>query len=330
MSLSRSSGDHLPLYRQSEIYARDGVDIERSTMAEWVGKMTFLPEPLAEERLAVTSAQARRSMPPTTRQCLCSIPDVERRRPGDQGLPSGTSVRGDQIVPPPLCSTVTHPTVRAYRQRLLAERLRSGFLHVVRCMLFPRRFNPLYEIRPEDGRRLNSPRLPAGLSARRKIYEVHDATALRLRRRNCWNASAKLFAVEEAIRGKLPGEHFKAAARNRPFLNSQACESSNGNRFLARSAARALLRGALRYSLSRWPAFTRYTTDGCLDICNNVVERAIRPLARAQKLAVRWFRQRRRTCRRHLHPIIETAKLNGLDLGSLAPATSFSASPTIR
>jgi len=41
--------DHLPLYRQSEIYARSGVDIDRSTMAEWVGKMAFLLEPLATE-----------------------------------------------------------------------------------------------------------------------------------------------------------------------------------------------------------------------------------------------------------------------------------------
>ena len=40
--------DHLPLYRQSEIYARDGVELSRSTMAEWVGKMEFLLEPLGD------------------------------------------------------------------------------------------------------------------------------------------------------------------------------------------------------------------------------------------------------------------------------------------
>ena len=38
----------LPLYRQSQIYAREGVDLDRSTMADWVGKSTGLPEPLAE------------------------------------------------------------------------------------------------------------------------------------------------------------------------------------------------------------------------------------------------------------------------------------------
>ena len=41
--------DHLPLYRQSQIYAREGVDIDRSTMADWVGRSTALLEPLADE-----------------------------------------------------------------------------------------------------------------------------------------------------------------------------------------------------------------------------------------------------------------------------------------
>jgi transposase len=41
-------GDHLPLYRQSKIFERDGVDLDRSTLADWVGKSTALLEPLAD------------------------------------------------------------------------------------------------------------------------------------------------------------------------------------------------------------------------------------------------------------------------------------------
>ena len=40
--------DHLPLYRQSGIYARQGIDLERSTMADWVGSAVRLMEPLSE------------------------------------------------------------------------------------------------------------------------------------------------------------------------------------------------------------------------------------------------------------------------------------------
>jgi len=41
-------GDHLPLYRQSQIFEREGIDLDRSTLADWVGKSTALPEPLAD------------------------------------------------------------------------------------------------------------------------------------------------------------------------------------------------------------------------------------------------------------------------------------------
>jgi transposase len=41
-------GDHLPLYRLSQIFAREGVDLDRSTMADWVGRSTALLEPLAD------------------------------------------------------------------------------------------------------------------------------------------------------------------------------------------------------------------------------------------------------------------------------------------
>jgi len=47
--------DHLPLYRQSQIYGRDGVELDRSTMADWVGKSTALLEPLAAGLLPVSS-----------------------------------------------------------------------------------------------------------------------------------------------------------------------------------------------------------------------------------------------------------------------------------
>ncbi len=70
---------------------------------------------------------------------------------------------------------------------------------------------------------------------------------------------------------------------------------------------------ALRYSLTRWDALTRYTTDGRLDICNNAAERAIRPLAIGRKnwtfIGAESGGDRAAT----LYTIIETAKLNDVD-----------------
>lgn len=45
--------DHLPLYRQAEIYARDGVELDRSTMAEWVGGCSRLLQSFVEARCGV-------------------------------------------------------------------------------------------------------------------------------------------------------------------------------------------------------------------------------------------------------------------------------------
>jgi hypothetical protein len=82
---------------------------------------------------------------------------------------------------------------------------------------------------------------------------------------------------------------------------------------LARISAKSPLAHAIRYSLSRWKALTRYTTDGRLDICNNAAERAIRPIAIGRK---NWTfagsdtgGERAAT----LYTIIETTKLNRLD-----------------
>jgi hypothetical protein len=78
-------------------------------------------------------------------------------------------------------------------------------------------------------------------------------------------------------------------------------------------SGRSALAKALGYALLRWDALTRYTTDGRLDISNNVAERAIRPLALGRK---NWLfagadcgGQRAAA----MYTLIQTAKLNDLD-----------------
>ncbi len=73
------------------------------------------------------------------------------------------------------------------------------------------------------------------------------------------------------------------------------------------------LADALRYSLSRWDALTRYTTDGRLDICNNAAERAIRPLAIGRKNWMFAGADSGGERAAVMYTIIETAKLNGID-----------------
>jgi hypothetical protein len=82
---------------------------------------------------------------------------------------------------------------------------------------------------------------------------------------------------------------------------------------LARISGRSDLAVAIRYALSRWEALTRYLSDGRLEIDNNPVERAIRPLALGRK---NWLFAGSNTGGHRaaaITSLIATAKLNGLD-----------------
>ena len=98
--------DHLPLYRQSRIFARDGVDLDRSTLAGWVGKATALLEPLADA---------------VGRPCSGRPSPVRRRHPGQA---SGARDRqdGDGSGPGPMSGTSVRGRARHRRRRGTASR----------------------------------------------------------------------------------------------------------------------------------------------------------------------------------------------------------------
>jgi hypothetical protein len=113
-----------------------------------------------------------------------------------------------------------------------------------------------------------------------------------------------LYAIEKDIRGH-PAEE-----RAGPILESLRAWL---NQTLARIAGRSDLAVAIRYALGRWEALTRYVTDGRLEIDNNPVERAIRPLALGRK---NWLFAGSNTGGHYAAAsasLIATAKLNNLD-----------------
>ena len=130
-------------------------------------------------------------------------------------------------------------------------------------------------------------------------------------RRNCWGYIHDLFDIEADIRGRSPGERLAVrAGRSVPLLAQMKLMFEET---LGKVSRKLMLAGAIRYSLTRWDAMTRYTTDGRLDICNNAAERAIRPLALGRK---NWMfagsdsgGERAAT----IYTIIETAKINNID-----------------
>lgn len=293
--------DHLPLYRQSGIYARDGVEIDRSTMAEWVGHMAFLFDPLAQavakhvrggevlhaDDTPVPVLDPGRGKTRTGRLWVA----VRDERPWGSGVPPAVFYR-------------YAPDRKAERAEALLGDCR-GYLHADAYA----GFKSLYEPLPSTGQKRLA-EVACWAHARRKIYEVHVATASPAAH-SLLQRIGELFAVEENIRGHAPEDRLAVrTARAAPLLAQMKTEFEA---VLCQISGKSSLAQALRYALSRWDALTRYTTDGRLDICNNAAERAIRPLALGRK---NWLfagsdsgGERAAT----MYTLIETAKLNGLD-----------------
>ncbi|OIN86518.1 MAG: IS66 family transposase [Alphaproteobacteria bacterium CG1_02_46_17] len=294
-------GDHLPLHRQSEMFARQGVEIERSTLADWVGRMAYLLEPLAEEIAGHVRAgraihaddtpvpvlEPGRGSTRTGRLWVA----VRDERPWGSGVPPGAYYR-------------YAPDRKAEQARALLKDC-EGFLHADAYG----GFKPLYQPHPITGA-VSLREVACWAHARRKIYEVHEQTRSPAAG-HLLDRIGELFAIEAAIRGKAPAERLAARISQAVPLLSRLkteCEAT-----LAQVSGKSAFAQALRYALTRWASLTRYTEDGRLEISNNAAERAIRPLALGRK---NWlFAGSNAGGERAavIYTLIETARMNGVE-----------------
>jgi len=264
--------DHCPLYRQSGIYARAGVELDRSTLADWVGQSAALLAPLAEAITRHVKAGITLHADDTP------VPVLD---PGRQKTKTGrlwTLVRDERpwgSAAPPAVSYLYSPDRKSEHARRLLEGC-SGFLHADGYAGFER----LYAADPFTGQaRLGE--VACFAHARRKFFEVYANTASPLAM-EALERIGQLFAIEAEIKGKHPPQrHAARQQRSRPLLDDLRCFLE---RALSQISKKSSLAGAIRYSLTRWNALGRYTEDGRLEISNNAAERAIKPLASAESL----------------------------------------------
>lgn len=264
--------DGLPLYRQEGIYARDKVEIGRSVMAGWMGRVGFHLEPLAERILALIRAGERVFADETTLPTLA---------PGSGQTKTAwlwTYARDDRPF------GRAGPPMVAYR----FEDSRGGACpdaHLVG-------FKGLLQV---DGyaayNRLAAPNRVGGpvtlascwVHVRRKFYELHVAGSSRVATATVERMSA-LWAVEAEIRGQDPNRR-KAArqARSAPIIDGVW---SLWNAELRRIPGRSKLAAAIRYAVNLRQSLERFLHDGRLEIDTNTVERAIRPQTLTRKNAL--------------------------------------------
>jgi transposase len=292
--------DHLPLYRQSLIYAREGVTLERALLADWVGKAAALLAPLVEAigRQVLAGSVLHADDTP--------VPVLDPGRGKTKTGRLWVYLRDERPhagpAPPAVLYRYTPDRRGAHPQSVLAAF--RGHLHADGYS----GFTALYEA--GNSRPAAVTEVACMAHVRRKIFDVHAATGSALAE-EALNRIGLLFEIERLLTGKAPDERRRVRqAKAKPLLDDLAAFLDTT---LARIPGKSALAAAIRYARARWPALTRYVDDGRLELSNNAAERSIRPLALGRKNWLFAGSDAGGHRAAAIYTLVETAKLNGHD-----------------
>src|SRR5256884_255109 len=286
--------DHLPLYRQSQIYAREGLELDRSTLADWVGGASELVEPLVRSLGRYVMSTYKLHGDDTPVPVLC---------PGRGTTKQGrlwTYVRDDR----PAASSDPPVVLFRYSPCPKGERPKAHlapFTGVLQADAYAG-FDRLYGERIQEA--------ACWAHVRRKFYDIHVAHASPIAA-EALARIRRLYGIETEIRGPPPDERAAVRqARAGPELESLHAWLHT---IVAKLSKKSELALAIRYALSRWSALTRYRDDGRLEIDNNAAERALRAVALGRKNWLFAGSDEGGERAAAIYSLLGTAKLNDLD-----------------
>ena len=297
MILEAKFGQHLPLNRQSEIYAREGIDLSVSTIADWVGACTATLTPLMALIDAHVLAAERLHGDDTTVPVLARGKTLTGR--------VWTYVRDDRPfagpAPPAAMFRYSRDRTGEHPQRHLAGW--RGILQADACA----GFNELYAAGRKPG-----PITEAACWAhgRRKLFKLAEVARAPLAAEAVRRIDA-IFAAERPING-LPAANRLAVRRQ--HITPLVAELEGWMREQrARMSRHAEVGKAMDYMLTRWEAFSRFLTDGRICLTNNAAERELRGVALGRKAWMFAGSDRGGERAAAMYSLIATAKLNGVD-----------------
>ena len=287
--------DHLPLYRQSAIYERQGVELDRSTLADWVGGITRTVGPLVDA--------IREYVLKATKLHADDIP-VPVLAPGTGKTKTGrlwTYVRDDRPSgsnQPPAVWFAYSPDRKAEHP----EKHLARFQGTLQADAFPG-FNRLYE---QGG----IAEAACWAHVRRKFYDLFEAHASPIAK-EALDRIAALYGIEKEIRGRPPDERKQIRmARAGPLLDSLNAWFKES---LSKLSKKSEVTAAIHYALGRWTQLLRYVNDGRLEIDNNAAERALRAVALGRKNYLFAGSDTGGERAAAMYSLLGSAKLNGLD-----------------
>ncbi len=288
--------DHLPLERQSKIYAREGVDLHRSTLSDWVGRTTALLEPLAEHigKLVRAGPALFADDTPVKLQVRANTTKTKTAR-------LWSYVRDER----PWCGNA--PPCAWYqfsvdRKGEHPVNHLAGYTGTVHADGYAG-FNGLFGEGKADEQ-------ACMVHVRRKFFDEAERTGSPIAH-EAVKRIAQLYAIEKEIKGKSSEE--RAAMRQahaKPIFDELALWLQAQ---LRKISGKTKLAEAIRYALNRMPKARGYLDDGRREIDNNTCERSIRPIALGRKNYLFMGSIGGGKAAAIAYTLVETAKMNGVD-----------------
>jgi transposase len=291
---------HLPLYRQAQILLAQGIEIERSVLAFWVGYAAAELMPLWRRLREILLGSPRLFVDETRAPVL--DPGRGRTKTGYfwSIARDDSAWRGD-TGPPAVVYTYAPGRGAEHAMTLLA-----GYGGIVQCDGYA-----AYKQVAHRGRAGNAVVLAFCWSHwRRRFYELAKAGAAPIAE-EALRRMAGLYKIEAEIRGRSAAERREVRqAESKPLV---AELKSWLQQQLTRASAKSAIAVAIRYGFNHWEGLERFLEDGRIEIDTNVVERSMRPIALNRKNALFAGHDAGAENWACLASLIETCKLNGLD-----------------
>src|SRR3954467_8459733 len=291
-------GDFLPLYRQAGIFARQGVDLDRSTLCDWVGRACWWLEPLWRLLRRHVMSSTRIFADDTTLPVL--DPGRGRTKTGrlwgyaidDRPWQGSTPPAGGYLYAEDRRGE--HPAAHmAEFQGVLQVDGYGGF-------------KSLLAGRPPDQIKLAF----CWAHCRRGFYELYQSTGSPLAE-EALRRIGELYKVEAEIRGRSAEERRTVRQeRSKPLVDALHGWLTVQ---LGRVSGQSGLAGAIRYALRHWQGLVLFLEDGRLELDTNTVERAIRPIALGRKNSLFAGSDGGARHWAIVASLVATAKLNGVE-----------------
>ena len=295
--LEAKFGQHLPLNRQSETFAREGIELDVSTMADWVGACTATLAPLVALIRAHVLAGERIHGDETTVPVLAKTKTTTGRL--------WTYVRDDRPFggPAPPAAVFDYSPDRRGEH---PNKHLAGYAGILQADAYAG-FRDLYHEARKPG-----PITEAGCWAhgRRKLFELAQLARAPLAAEAVRRIDA-IFDAERTING-LPAEQ-RLAVRQKHVAPLVSDLETWMRAARAKMSRHADVAKAMDYMLKRWDTFSRFTTDGRICLSNNAAERALRGIALGRKSWLFCGSDRGGDRAAAMYSLIITAKLNNTD-----------------